>query len=326
MIIKNIINNIGSSFLKLDKKFIYGFNGELLCRHMEKLWFNKCITMPAYNVTYLRTSDNINDTLNDIKKFGIINKPLGIGVIEETKNLWNHDIIEPTKSLVHKTGKVTIITDSSDGKNLYHKLQRERKIWWRKLSREPSRFKLTEVKKIKTTIDSVEIKAHFPFGSILVETINYQQEPRKFFSKIEAPYPECQIIEHETSFDWGCLSFICDAYTNLDDDEKFQLKFNPKLAPYKVGICIEKNPDNDDKFNEKLKLLKYLNNKLKLESIETITTNDNEQLENFHVPIIVKIDDSSFDNGIVKVWSQSTTIYELVHLSDLTRHVISRCT
>lgn len=124
--------------------------------------------------------------------------------------------------------------------------------------------------------------------------------------------------------DWGCLAYLCDAFSSTDKNN-FQLKLHPKLAPYKVGICVESLENDDSKLIDKLQLLNYLNNKLKLESIETITTKNNSSFKYFHTPIVIKVDDSSLENGVVKVWSQSTTLYEHVHLTDLTKHVISQC-
>lgn len=186
--IEKMIKDLGIGFLKLDKNFSFGSHGELLRRHLEKIWFNNCVTMPPYNVSFLSSSDGISQTFTTIKESGATDRPMGIAVIENVKNSWNLDLLKNIKPSIHKSAKVTIITDSTEAKNLYHKKQRERKVWWRKLSREPSIFAATEIKKIKNNIDTTEIRGNFSFGSILLETITHQQEPKKIFSHVSKYY------------------------------------------------------------------------------------------------------------------------------------------
>ncbi|XP_057321284.1 DNA polymerase subunit gamma-2, mitochondrial [Microplitis mediator] len=324
MTVDKILKNLGSNFLSLDKGFVFGPQGKLLRRNLENFWFRSSIIMPPYNV-FLTSPDKICETLENLKTLGIEEKPLGVATIEESKNSWNSEIINAYPKLnTHRTGTVTIITDTNEGKELYHKTQRERKVWWRKFSREPSRFKFTDSKKINKNKDSTEIVVDFSFGPIVIETISHQKDVKKFNNQIEMN-PDVHIIEHKASLDWGSLALICDAYNLLS--EECQLKLNPKLSPYKVGFHIPSRSDeSSDLLSEKKRrFMLYLNNLLKSKGVETIVSTSLKGIESFQVPLVVTVDDKSLENGIIKVWNQLTTLAESVHITDLPKYVLSRC-
>lgn len=195
MTIDKILKNLGNSFLNLDKGFVFGPQGKLLRRNLEDLWFQSNIIKPFYNV-FLMSTDKVSETLENLKTLGIEEKPLGIAIIEESKNSWNTEILNVYPKLnSHRTGKVTIITNANEGKELYHKTQRERKIWWRKLSREPSRFKFTDSKKLNKNKDTTEITVNFEFGSIVIETISHQQDVKKLNNQVGRSFYQLIILK-----------------------------------------------------------------------------------------------------------------------------------
>ncbi|KAK0096872.1 hypothetical protein PV326_004038 [Microctonus aethiopoides] len=321
--------HLGSGFLNLDRGFLFGPQGKLLRRNLEELWYRHCVVMPPYNV-FLSPTDKLNETFDKLQSFDVVDKPLGIAVLENSKYICNPDIVSTYSKLnSHTVGKISIITDSSEGKDLYHRKQRERKVWWRKFSREPSRFKFSDVKKINKNKDTIDITAEFPFGSIVVETIIYQQDIRKINYPIKTnDATNIHLVEHITLLDWGCLAFLCDAYTppTSSSSSSCELKLNFKLSPYKIGFFIQPSTEElDPKSQEKSRLLLYLNNQLKSKGIETIVTKTREAIESFQVPLIVTVDDTSLQNGIVQVWSQLTTLAESVHITNLCNYVLKRC-
>ncbi|XP_043288010.1 DNA polymerase subunit gamma-2, mitochondrial [Venturia canescens] len=327
--LETIVKSLGGGFINLiDRGFVYGSQGKLLRRNIESLWFDHCVTQPPYNV-FLTSSEKFSDTLATLYKTTINSLPFGLAFIEPTKSLWNCHLNSPSfESFSHDTARITVLTDEVNGKDMYHRKQRERKVWWRKYSRNPSRFGIAEAKKIGKSRETIEIIANFSFGHIVVETITYQQDARKVLAQSkEQKYGSSMVhvVEHIASLDWGCLAMLCDGY-EVDDDNVGILKIHPKLSPYKAGFYLEHDESTEDrKFQEKSRLIVYLNNLLKSKGLGTVLTRTKRGIEDFHVPLTINVDDSSLETGIVRVRSQLTTISEAVHVTDLPKYIAARC-
>jgi len=173
----------------------------------------------------------------------------------------------------------------------------------------------------------MDIIAQFEFGNVILETIVHQQDAKKIYPQIgdgKEEAPGIHLIEHIASLDWGCLAMLCDGFETTGDE--VELKIHPKLSPYKVGLYLERTENDDLKSQEKSRLILYLNNLLKAKGVETVLTRSKRGIETFHTPLNVTVDDTSLQNGIVRVTSQLTTIAEAVHITDLPKYVAARCT
>ena len=183
MNLEAILKKLSTSFLKLESGFDYGLQGKLLFRNIENLWFHHNITTSRYNV-FLSGSDKFTRTVQEIKNANIDALPFGLAAIETSKNAWNNSLLNfCSKGIPHTIAKVSTFDNGISTKDLFHKKQRERKSWWRKLSQQPSRFVLSEAKKAKNS-EIIDIEAQFPFGSIVVETISYHRDMRKLLYQV----------------------------------------------------------------------------------------------------------------------------------------------
>lgn len=183
MSLEGILKTIGPHFLNFSERgFAYGPQGKLLLRNLEEHWFAHCVTMPRYNVFLC---DAIADTLQMLRSNSMDNVlPFALATLVTSKNTWNESLSSINgRVLSHKTTKINVIVEASESKNLLHKTQRERKVWWRKLAQNPSRFTLAETKKTKN-LDVTEIEAQFPFGNITVETITHYPGVRKLYPQV----------------------------------------------------------------------------------------------------------------------------------------------
>lgn len=181
MNIANILKELSGHFISLTEYGLkYGPQGKMLLKNLEEQWFLHCITMSRYNIFL---SDESNNTLNFIIKTEMSDIPFGLAKIENSKNYWTSDLLPMKKSNIHRIVETTIFQNDTETKDLFHNIQKERKIWWRKLAQFPSRFKLTEEKKIKNC-NVVDIEAQFPFGNVVVEKIAYHTDVRKLFSQV----------------------------------------------------------------------------------------------------------------------------------------------
>lgn len=346
-----ILKTISPHFLNLSKRgLIYGPQGKLLLKNFEEHWFSHCVTMPRYNVFL---SDTIGDTWQFLQHNSMDEIPFAFASVTTSRNTWNDSLLSlGYKVSSQRIAKISMITDTLESKNLLHKKQRERKVWWRRLAQCPSRFVLTEAKKIKNQ-DTMEIEAQFPFGNITVETITHYPAIRKLYSQVysfltikykfvklqnnkrelikshiylQTEYSKdlnVQMIEHVTSLDWSCLALLCDSH--ISDDESTTPYIHPKLSPYKTTFNIIKEENETDTDVEDLNhFVVYLNDMLRTKGIHTIMTNSEQVIEMCLVPYVVSVNKTSLKNGIVYVKSRATTLKEAVHITDLLKYITLR--
>lgn len=161
MNITNILKELSGYFISLTEYGLkYGPQGKMLLKNLEEQWFLHCVTMSRYNIFL---SDEPHNTLNFVIKTKMSDLPFGLAKIEDSKNYWTSDLLPMKKPNIHRIAETTIFQNDTETKDLFHNIQKERKIWWRKLAQFPSRFKLTEEKKIKNC-NVVNIEAQFSFG------------------------------------------------------------------------------------------------------------------------------------------------------------------
>lgn len=322
MTVETILKELGAHFFTLGKTELnYGPHGRMLLRNLEKHWFLHCVTMSPYNIF-------LADKFSDILKLDLISKdgsPFGIANIENVKNSWNQSILPSGYKLnTHRTSKVTIFNDSLGSKDLFHKVEKERKVWWRKLARYPSRFTLTEAKKV-TNVETVEIEAQFPFGNVVVETVTRSTNMQKLSLQVEKDLSKTQMVEHATSLDWGFLALLCDAYNSKEPSET---RIHSRLAPYKATFRLTLS-ENDVLTNaEKASLnrfMLYLNNTLRMKGFDTILTNSERTIDTSFVPFTILIDKTSIENGIVHITNRSTTLSQAVHVTELVKYISMHC-
>lgn len=185
MNLEAILKKMGTCFLNLGSGFEYGPQGRLLLRNIENLWFHHCVTTSRYNV-FLSGPDKFAKTIQGLKDANVDTLPFGLAAFVSSKSMWNQSLLNfDSKIVPHKTAKVATFNDGLSTKDLFNKKQRERKAWWRKLSQQPSRFVLSEAKKVKNS-EVIDIEAQFPFGNIIVETITYQRDLRKLLFQVNS--------------------------------------------------------------------------------------------------------------------------------------------
>ena len=321
MNITRVLKELSPHFISLTEQgLMYGPQGKMIVRNLEEHWFLHCVTMSPYNIFL---SDEYSDTLDFITKTATSDIPFGLARVKSCKDSWNRDILTKFKLNLHKIAEIAIFNNDTETKDLFHTVQKQRKIWWRRLAQYPSRFVLTEVKKAKNH-DLIDIEAQFPFGNITVERITHYMDIQKLFPQIDnKQVSEQQMIEHSVSLDWGCLALLCDTY---DISKKTKMHIHSKLAPHKIAFRI-KRPSNDANVqnNDLNRFVLYLNNMLKTKGMNTILTTSEQIIDTCLVPFIVSVDETSLENGIIYVMDRSTTLSESVHITDLVNHISMRC-
>lgn len=184
MNLETVLRTVSPHFLNLSERiFAYGPQGKLVLRNLEEHWFAHCVTMSRHNVFLY--DGNIADTLHLLRRTKADVTPFALATFATSKTTWNESALPAGgKISSHRIAKLKMLVDASESTNLLHKIQRERKVWWRKLAQYPSRFVLAEAKKARN-VDVTDIEARFPFGSVAVETITHHSDTRKLFPQVE---------------------------------------------------------------------------------------------------------------------------------------------
>lgn len=185
---EKILKFLGPTFVNLKEfGFSYGMQGILLRRNLENMWFEQCVTTSKYNVFHVPSS-TLASSLKDLTDIGVDKVPFGIAEIDDVKNSWNTSFLPlNSKVIQHRVAKLTTVYESEGDilsvKDLFYTKQRERKSWWRKISENPSIYYMSESKKEKGK-EYAEIQAQFPFGNIVVETIHFKNNAKKFCPEV----------------------------------------------------------------------------------------------------------------------------------------------
>ena len=319
--ITHVLKELSANFISLaEHGLVYGPQGRMLLKNLEDHWLLHCVTMSRYN-TFL-SDKSVND-FDFVTKTGMSDLPFGLAKIKSSKNDWNQSIAPTASKLnLHRTAEIYVFNNDIETKDLYHKVQKERKIWWRKLAQNPSKFKVTEPRKIRN-VDLVDIEAHFPFGAVTVERIAYHTDVRKILSQIDKKdFVDIQMVEHIVSLDWGCLALLCDAY---DTDKSTKMRIHSKLAPHKVAFYIKKYNEMNSQDDDLNRFVLYLNNMLRTKGLNTILTSSERVIDTCLVPFIVLVDRTSLENGIIHVTNRSTTLSEAIHITDLVKYISMHC-
>ncbi|CAK9832903.1 DNA polymerase subunit gamma-2, mitochondrial [Anthophora retusa] len=310
MTILEVLKELSGHFINFTGHgFVYGPQGRMLLKNLEEHWFLHCVTMSRYNVFL---SDEFSNTLNFITKTGMSDVPFGLAAVKKSKHCWTENTSHAQKLNHHRTAEVAILSNEAEAQDLFRDVQKERKIWWRRLAQCPSRFKLTEERKVRN-VDTVDIRAEFSFGNMIVEKISYHNDVQKLFQMNEKDFSDVRMVEHVMSLDWGSLALLCDA-------RDARMHVRSMLAPHKVAFRVE-----DAQSDDLNRFVLYLNKMLRTRGLSTILTSSEDVVEACLVPFVVSVDPSSLENGIVRVKDRSTTLYEAVHITDLAKYLIARC-
>ncbi|KAL3272550.1 hypothetical protein HHI36_014022 [Cryptolaemus montrouzieri] len=144
----------------------------------------------------------------------------------------------------------------------FHQIQRQRKIWWRKISASPGRYNLSDIKNgndLDNSEFSVNIQAKYEWGNQTLESINLscKNYPNMSNSDLLIKDGKKQVaavyIKSETKLSNLFLNSLCDAYEepNYQDGKRPLLRFHRKIAPYKICFAVS----SSSKFNDSLRVL-----------------------------------------------------------------------
>jgi len=333
--------------LKLEQ-FKIGPTGFQLLQNLKNEWhyniiINKDISVfPCY--------ESFDKTFEFAKNMCLERLPFGIAeIIQHQKIASTNDLISYYNIRIKEkeihfenlfanedkvTLKCTVFTSSQDAVQFFHQWQRQRRIWWRKFSPNPGRYKLTDIKTDTSNIQSVQIMAKYPWNSQLVETLTLY--PNSKFLGIDERLKEgkktvrtssvVSEIDKTTMF----LNAICDAYDEPEYKSKKRtlLRFHRKLAPYSISFAI--TAVGASVVAELNDLALYLTKELRSNHVSTLFLPSSSKLtlesqwkqyDELGIPYNVLLNERTLKDGIAQLRSRDTTLKEQVHVTELVTYV-----
>lgn len=251
------------------------------------------------------------------------NIPFGIADITHNKLKLDVDGFKRLNKAVHfqsyfdndLTLTYTIFVAPSEADQFFHQIQRQRKIWWAKISANPGRYYLSDIQGQNDEPLQVDIIAKYPFGEQKLEKIVLNKTLRSSSSnnldlqiKDGRKTAQARFITCETKLSNLFLNGLCDAYDEAQYENGGRtrpfLRFHRKLAPFKIAFSI--SPTSKELFNDMSDLAIYLTKLLKHSNISTLFIPNNKktlenqwmQFDQMGIPYQVLLRESTLKDGI----------------------------
>ncbi|XP_044760094.1 DNA polymerase subunit gamma-2, mitochondrial [Coccinella septempunctata] len=351
---------VKNGFLKLTENSLpneiqieVGLPGALLEENLKREWFDNFLNSKEIPVFY--NKGDFKDTYIQAKKLMMNVMPFGIielkSFVNKSRNKENSLLIGTDSSELSSSFSDYFMNDSrllytiflppTTANQSFHQIQRQRKIWWRKISASPGRYTLGDIQNGETTLDasysSVNIYAKYPWGNQLLESIKSYSNRYPGLShadslirdgrkEVPAVYIQC-----ETSLSNLFLNSLCDAYEEpvFQGEKRPLLRFHRKIAPFKISFSLPSS-SNTELFKELQGLALYLTKLLRNNYITTLLLPSNarktldaqyKQYDELGIPFNVHLNEATLKDGIAWLRSRDTTLKEQVHVAELVRYI-----
>lgn len=328
------INNLHPEVFKI------GPTGNLLKENLRQEWFYSMVINRDCSI--FLNDNSFKNTFHFAKEICTEKLPFGIAeVVEEQLNIYKDQISiknNDFRSLIPYNREILICTmfiPPSNSIQIFHQLQKQRKMWWRKFSANPGRYSLSDIQIDKQSKNqSVEIHAKYEWCDLPIEQINLftSEHPYLSLRDLQAKDGRKIISAHyiisQISLPTMIINTLCDAYDErtFHNENKPLLRLHRKLAPYKISFAIPSTGGSEE-LND---LALYLCKELRLHNISclllpTSLRNTLEyqwnQYDQLGVPYGILLNENTLKNGIALLRSRETTLKEQVHVAELVKYV-----
>lgn len=229
----------------------------------------------------------------------------------------------------------TYLLSASTANQFLYQLQRQRKIWWMRLSVDPGRYFISDMRRNEEcssqTTASVSICARFLDRSedkteLVLDHL--ELSPMRDDDGIVTDPPNA-IVRVMNNLNRTILAILMDALECKAPSET-RVKIHRLIAPYKCAIVCQmedKHCEDDGIQQELTDLSKHLAHVL---HAAKLAVHNNEgsfgqlqhdrqiaQLDQIGVPYVLLLNAETLNTGLLQLRSRDTTLSETIHLSDL---------
>uniref|UniRef100_A0A182PPW3 Anticodon-binding domain-containing protein n=1 Tax=Anopheles epiroticus TaxID=199890 RepID=A0A182PPW3_9DIPT len=269
--------------------------------------------------------------------------PFGV-TVEETQTcklvkLGANYTLELPEALVLRT---TYLLPPQTGNPFLYRLQRQRKIWWMRLSVDPGRYFISDMRRDEAGPNpltaSVSICARFldrteDVAEVELERLELAEGGEKVGKQ------RATVVHVEHSLDRAVLAILMDALECTASEHC--VKIHRKIAPFKCAIIglFEKNGDTNV-WNDLIDLSKHLTYVLRAANLSVLDSCSSDwqqqppqaqlnqphhrhlpELDQIGVPYALILRAETLRTGLLQLRSRDTTLSETIHLSDLPQYL-----
>lgn len=226
--------------------------------------------------------------------------------------------------------------NSSVSRETFHQIQRQHKIFWMKYGGSPGKYSISDQKSgslckfvnIRSSVDEAEMDVEQLKMFSLKDCIKNKDMLNSFLARV--PNRKKEIIPDviETAVDLQIASFalLLDG-VNLSED---YTALHRRSAPYQLVLLSHgESKDLVDlaRYIELLVNATDPNIEILNASKTKILNNDElkvqfDQLDIIGIPYAIVLDDKALEHGLMQLRNRNTTLYETIHLSDVTNYLI----
>ncbi|XP_060521464.1 DNA polymerase subunit gamma-2, mitochondrial isoform X2 [Cylas formicarius] len=333
------------------EQFKFGPTGLLLREILRTEWFYSLVINK--DISIFLSDENFTETYNFARTLCMDKLPFGIAeIVENRRHTSDGELIAYYNSII-KNGDInfakffnkedqallrcTVFTPATDSTQFFHQWQRQRRIWWRKCSLNPGRYRLTDIKTDDSQMQHVDILADYPWNSQILETIVLHPSPKKINKvQLQCCYKfmdgkrkvEAHAVVSEINMAVMFLNTICDAFdeTTFNAKSRTLLRLHRKLAPYKISFAVS----GTTVVSELKDLALYLTKQLRVNHVSTLYLPNNSKLtleaqwkqyDQLGIPFNVLLNEGTLKDGVAYLRSRDTTLKEQIHITNLVDYV-----
>ncbi|XP_017108779.2 DNA polymerase subunit gamma-2, mitochondrial [Drosophila bipectinata] len=224
----------------------------------------------------------------------------------------------------------------------FYNMQRESKIWWMRLSSDPSRFSIVPCH-LPDELDSKSYQAiditskYGEAGEVIVEKLSLvKMEDNEGFILPDARTGERVIptvIRSTIDLETATIALLLDGCDHRRETQSLLL--NRILAPYQCGIaCLDEDSSLSDDLRD---LCLHLTNVISQSGLRLCQGSDFEltkessklrsdyltESDKLGVPYTLMLSNKTLKNGLLQLRSRDTMIAETIHISDVPDYLLN---
>ncbi|XP_016945814.3 DNA polymerase subunit gamma-2, mitochondrial [Drosophila suzukii] len=223
----------------------------------------------------------------------------------------------------------------------FYNMQRESKIWWMRLSSNPSRYRIVPCdlgeELSPKNYQAIDIRSSYgEAGEVTVEQLSLVRiEDDKDFHLPDARTGESvqpTVIRSVIRLETATCALLLDGCDHGRNEQSLLL--NPLLAPYQCGIaCVESDSELSKDLADLCLHLKHVINHAGLRLCQGsgfASTKDTSHLaehllesDMLGVPYTLVLNEKTLRNGLMQLRSRDTRLAETIHISDVPDYLLN---
>ncbi|XP_037920949.1 DNA polymerase subunit gamma-2, mitochondrial isoform X2 [Hermetia illucens] len=217
----------------------------------------------------------------------------------------------------------------------FHRIQRERKIWWMKFSLNPGRYFLSDLSTQELNnykVQTVKIKSRFNFGEMDLESVDVVPLRALELDNLEDFYFKDArlkrrilpaVVRSELCLEAAVLGILMDS---VEDSRDKKININRKIAPYQCSVfCFSKELED---------LAAHLTNVIRRSGLTALNlqkcrTNSDQilvrelkDMDQVGIPYSIILENESLRTGVMKLRSRDTGLSETIHITDVPDYLL----